>query len=149
MIFTDLTDNDRRDIIDYASGKTGFLRNVVEKDRWVTSVLRAIFSLPYADNVSFKGLCIAIHNPLKDINEKKRVIDKAFKVIVTHQSFSIASCGSPFLAEVISKTVLRSSSLSCCQCFIMSEVLVFVQSFESTQEQVASLLPNEGLTWFQ
>ena len=55
MIFTDLTDNDRRDIIDYVSGKTGFLRNVVEKDWWVTSVLRAIFSLFYADNVSFKG----------------------------------------------------------------------------------------------
>lgn len=34
MIFTDLTDNDRRDIIDYVSGKTGFLRNVVEKDWW-------------------------------------------------------------------------------------------------------------------
>ena len=55
MIFTDLTDNDRRDIIDYVSGKTGFLRNVVEKDWWVTSVLRAIFSLPYADSISFKG----------------------------------------------------------------------------------------------
>lgn len=55
MIFTDLTDNDRRDIIDYVSGKTGFVRNVVEKDWWVTSVLRAIFSLPYAMNMSFKG----------------------------------------------------------------------------------------------
>lgn len=32
MIFTDLTDNDRRDIIDYVSGHTGFLRNVVEKN---------------------------------------------------------------------------------------------------------------------
>lgn len=31
MIFTDLGDNDRRDIIDYVSGKTGFLRNVIEK----------------------------------------------------------------------------------------------------------------------
>lgn len=55
MLFTDLTDHDRRDIIDYVSGKTGFLRNVVEKDWWVTSVLRAIFSLPYADSISFKG----------------------------------------------------------------------------------------------
>lgn len=55
MIFTDLTQSDRRDIIDYVSGKTGFLRNVIEKDWWVTSVLRAIFSLPYAGNVSFKG----------------------------------------------------------------------------------------------
>lgn len=55
MIFTDLTDDDRRDIIDYVSGETGFLRNVVEKDWWVTSVLRAIFSLPYAEHTSFKG----------------------------------------------------------------------------------------------
>ena len=46
MIFTDLTDNDRRDIIDYVSGKTGFIRNVIEKDWWVTSVLRAIFPCP-------------------------------------------------------------------------------------------------------
>lgn len=55
MIFTDLTDNDRRDIIDYVSGQTGFLRNVIEKDWWVTCVLRAIFSLPYAGHASFKG----------------------------------------------------------------------------------------------
>lgn len=55
MIFTDLTDNDRRDIIDYVSGQTGFLRTVVEKDWWVTSVLRAIYSLPYACHASFKG----------------------------------------------------------------------------------------------
>lgn len=55
MIFTDLTENDRRDIIDYVSGDTGFLRNVVEKDWWVTTVLRAIFSLPYAEHISFKG----------------------------------------------------------------------------------------------
>ena len=55
MLFTDLADHDRRDIIDYVSGKTGFLRNVVEKDWWVTSVLRAIFSLPYANSISFKG----------------------------------------------------------------------------------------------
>lgn len=55
MIFTDLSDNDRRDIIDYVSGQTGFLRNVIEKDWWVTTVLRAIFSLPYAAHTSFKG----------------------------------------------------------------------------------------------
>lgn len=55
MIFTDLTESDRRDIIDYVSGKTGFLRNVVEKDWWVTTVLRAIFSLPYAPATFFKG----------------------------------------------------------------------------------------------
>lgn len=55
MIFTDLTDSDRRDIMDYVSERTGFLGNVVEKDWWVTSILRAIFSLPYVDHISFKG----------------------------------------------------------------------------------------------
>lgn len=55
MIFTDLTAEDRRDIIDYVSDKTGLSRAVIEKDWWVTAVLRAVFSLPYSDNISFKG----------------------------------------------------------------------------------------------
>lgn len=55
MIFTDLYENDRRDIIEYVSGQTGYSRAVIEKDWWVTSVLRAIFSLPYANQTSFKG----------------------------------------------------------------------------------------------
>ena len=38
MIFTDLTVDDRRDIIDYVSDRTGLSRIVVEKDWWVTSV---------------------------------------------------------------------------------------------------------------
>lgn len=55
MIFTDLIDSDRRDAIDFASARTGFLPSVIEKDWWVTSVLRALFSLPYASHMSFKG----------------------------------------------------------------------------------------------
>ena len=55
MIFTDLTAEDRRDIIDYVSDKTGLSRAVIEKDWWVTAVLRAIFSLPYSESISFKG----------------------------------------------------------------------------------------------
>lgn len=55
MIFTDLTVDDRRDIIDYVSDRTELSRAVIEKDWWVTAVLRAIFSLPYSDNMSFKG----------------------------------------------------------------------------------------------
>ncbi|GHT18174.1 hypothetical protein FACS189429_4140 [Bacteroidia bacterium] len=27
----------------------------IEKDVWVTAVLRALFKLPYAENISFKG----------------------------------------------------------------------------------------------
>lgn len=55
MIFTDLSANDRRDAIDYTSANTGYTRQIVEKDWWVTAVLRAIFSLPYSDALSFKG----------------------------------------------------------------------------------------------
>lgn len=55
MIFTDLSTEDRRDAIDYTSAKTGYTRQIVEKDWWVTAVLRAIFSLPYSDSLSFKG----------------------------------------------------------------------------------------------
>lgn len=55
MIFTDLTADDRRDIIDFVSDKTGLSRVVIEKDWWVTAVLRAIFSLPYSESISFKG----------------------------------------------------------------------------------------------
>ncbi len=55
MIFTDLAVGDRRDIIDYVSNKTGLSRAVIEKDWLVTAVLRAVFSLPYSDNISFKG----------------------------------------------------------------------------------------------
>lgn len=55
MIFKDLTVGDQRDIIDYVSDRTGLSRAVIEKDWWVTAVLRAIFSLPYFGNISFKG----------------------------------------------------------------------------------------------
>lgn len=55
MIFTDLPDQDRIDIIDYVSSKTGYRSQIVEKDWWVTAVLRTIFKLPYSKELSFKG----------------------------------------------------------------------------------------------
>lgn len=55
MIFTDLKESDRKDLIEYISYRTGYSVNVIEKDWWVTSVLRALFSLPYAEHCSLKG----------------------------------------------------------------------------------------------
>lgn len=55
MIFTDLPTQDRIDIIDYVGSKTGYRSQIVEKDWWVTAVLRVIFGLPYAKELSFKG----------------------------------------------------------------------------------------------
>ncbi len=55
MIFTDLSTQDRIDIIDFVSSQTGYRSQIVEKDWWITAVLRALFALPYANELSFKG----------------------------------------------------------------------------------------------
>ncbi len=56
MKFIDLSQEDRLDILSRVSNDLNIRqREVIEKDWWVTAVLRAMFSLPYADNLSFKG----------------------------------------------------------------------------------------------
>ena len=55
MNLTQLTEQQQLDIYALAHGKTGILQVVLEKDWWVTAVLRALFALPYAENLSFKG----------------------------------------------------------------------------------------------
>ena len=42
----------------------GMPEQIIEKDWWVSTVMRALFALPYANQMSFKGLCIATHKPL-------------------------------------------------------------------------------------
>lgn len=56
MRFIDLSKEDRTDILDRVSTELNIRqREVIEKDWWVTAVLRAMFSLPYAQHLSFKG----------------------------------------------------------------------------------------------
>ena len=56
MKFSDLSRNDQIDVLDRVSTDLGIRqREVIEKDWWVTAVLRALFQLPYADHLSFKG----------------------------------------------------------------------------------------------
>lgn len=56
MKFIDLSKQDRIDILDRVSTELNIRqREVIEKDWWVTEVLRAMFSLPYAKHLSFKG----------------------------------------------------------------------------------------------
>ena len=56
MKFIDLPTEDRVDILDRVSTELNIRqREVIEKDWWVTAVLRAMFSLPYAGHLSFKG----------------------------------------------------------------------------------------------
>lgn len=58
MNFIDLSKEDRLDILDRVSSELNIRqREVIEKDWWVTAVLRAMFDLPYADHLSFKVGC--------------------------------------------------------------------------------------------
>ena len=56
MKFVDLSKQDQLEVLDRVSTELNIRqREVIEKDWWVTAVLRAMFSLPYAEHLSFKG----------------------------------------------------------------------------------------------
>lgn len=55
MKYTDLSILERQDILRRVQSETGMDLQIIEKDWWVTAVLRALFSLPYAQHASFKG----------------------------------------------------------------------------------------------
>ncbi len=55
MKYTDLSKNDQQDIIQRVQAENGLNGQLIEKDWWVTTVLRALFSLPYSEHCSFKG----------------------------------------------------------------------------------------------
>lgn len=56
MKYIDLSKEDQVAVLDRVSTDLGVRqREVIEKDWWVTAVLRALFTLPYADHLSFKG----------------------------------------------------------------------------------------------
>jgi nucleotidyltransferase AbiEii toxin of type IV toxin-antitoxin system len=50
-----LTDEERRDSVTVVAAEQGLPVNAVEKDWWVTLVLRALFSTSYAPSLLFKG----------------------------------------------------------------------------------------------
>jgi len=54
-IFLSLSDEKKRDLLANVSRQTGLNEIAVEKDIWITAILRCIFSLPYAQSVQFKG----------------------------------------------------------------------------------------------
>ncbi len=55
MKFIDLSSEERQDIIRRVQAENGMELQIIEKDWWVTAVLRALFSLPYSEHMSFKG----------------------------------------------------------------------------------------------
>jgi predicted nucleotidyltransferase component of viral defense system len=55
MIFLQLPENEKVALINQMHEETKLPQVIIEKDLWVTAVLRALFALPYAENLSFKG----------------------------------------------------------------------------------------------
>ena len=55
MKFIDIPEEERKAILDSLQSNIGLHTAIIEKDWWVTTVLRALFMLPYAQHLSFKG----------------------------------------------------------------------------------------------
>ena len=55
MKYSDLNLQERQDILRRVQSETGMDLQIIEKDWWVTAILRALFALPYAQHMSFKG----------------------------------------------------------------------------------------------
>jgi predicted nucleotidyltransferase component of viral defense system len=55
MTLNNLSKKECLEIYQQAHNTLGLSKTIIEKDWWVTAVLRALFSLPYAENLSFKG----------------------------------------------------------------------------------------------
>ncbi len=57
MKFSALNDDVKREFINQVADATdrALPNQVIEKDWWVTQVLKAVFALPYAEHLSFKG----------------------------------------------------------------------------------------------
>ena len=53
--WTKLSIEERLTILTNIAEEKGIVENAIEKDYWVSMVLRSIFSLPYADALVFKG----------------------------------------------------------------------------------------------
>lgn len=53
--YSALSDSAKRDLLANIGRKTGLNEIAVEKDIWITAILRCVFSLDYADSIQFKG----------------------------------------------------------------------------------------------
>lgn len=55
MKFIDIPENRQREAINTVALQTGLPPSSIEKDWWVTQVLKALHTLPYAEHIAFKG----------------------------------------------------------------------------------------------
>lgn len=101
--FLHLTTNERKDILQTAATQLGQQATVLEKDVWVCWALQALFSLPDAHPMAFKG-GTSLSKVYKVINRFSEDVD----VTIDYQAFK--EDFDPF-AENVSKTAIRKYSV--------------------------------------
>ena len=61
MIYTDLQTDRMLAVLDQVSAQTNSTQQTIEKDWWVTQVLRVLFSLPYAEHrLAKRGISLSV-----------------------------------------------------------------------------------------
>jgi len=79
MNFLELSNEQRKLVISQASAKEGISANLVEKDWWICQVLKALYTLPCAEHISFKG-GTSLSKCWKLIERFSEDVDMAFRL---------------------------------------------------------------------
>lgn len=77
--FFDLSQDDRREALEYARAKTGRPTHLLEKDLWVVWTLRALFESPLSADLTFKG-GTSLSKAYKIINRFSEDIDLTYDI---------------------------------------------------------------------
>lgn len=96
-LWKNLTASERLAAVQTTAAGKNIEDRAVEKDWWVTAVLKALFNTSCRDYLLFKGLCVAIHNPLKASSEARKSSEKmsvsARVIMRSCSTFAISSQG--------------------------------------------------------
>ena len=85
MKYVDLSKELQLQVLEQTRSIEGLDQQVIEKDWWVTQVLRALFALPYSEHLSFKG--IPIEGSITEFC--KKLEDKGFSSIGSEDNITM------------------------------------------------------------
>lgn len=107
MMFLQLQESERIELINQMHEETKLPQVIIEKDLWVTVVLRALFALPYANSLSFKGgtsLSVTTTDPENVFVEYKSVFNASPYI----KNTIVLEIGGRSMKEPIQKVEIQS-----------------------------------------
>lgn len=121
--FLTLTDSQRRTVFMQTSARISLPTRTIEKDFWVTEILNILFSLPYANQMVFKGgtslskIWGVIHRMSEDIDIAidRSLFDIGGDIISKKQLKKLRKASSIFVRDVLAsdlKMAIESAGLS-------------------------------------